>query len=222
MGNQQMLRAVLYFELERACPLSETTDNWDEPFTVTQEEVIDDEYIKFVIEVGDKRDLFVDRFERAPEVSHVEAIDESRLLITKQSCGALPVIRGNHGMLQGWDKVQGSLRVFDVVIFRREDLRRIVADLREIGRVKIEQLTPYEAPAATLTSRQAEVLQVALDAGYFDWPREVDAETLAERLDIAHSTLLEHLRKAEKKLLEESLSVTPRGPVSSSEREFLV
>jgi predicted DNA binding protein len=222
MRNQQMLRAVLYFELERPCPLSEMTDNWDEPFTVTQEEVIDDEYIKFVIEVGEKRDLFVDRFERAPEVSHVEAIDETRLLITKQSCGALPVIRGNHGMLQGWDQVQGSLRVFDVVIFRREDLRRIVADLREIGRVKIEQLTPYEAPAATLTSRQAEVLQVALDAGYFDWPREVDAETLAERLDIAHSTLLEHLRKAEKKLLEESLSATPRGPVSSSEREFLV
>jgi len=217
-----MLRAVLYFELERACPLSEMTDHWDEPFTVTQEEVIDDEYIKFVIEVGDKLDLFVDRFERAPEVAHVEAIDDTRLLITKQSCGALPVIRGNHGMLQGWDQVHGSLRVFDVVIFRREDLRRIVADLREIGHVKIEQLTPYEAPAATLTSRQAEVLRLALDAGYFDWPREVDAESLAEQLDIAHSTLLEHLRKAEKKLLEESLSATPRGPVSAGEREFSV
>lgn len=218
-----MLRAKLYFELHKECPLSETTRQWDEPFIVTQEEVIDDEYITFVIDTGGRQDLFLERFEEAPEVSQVETVDEDRLLITKRSCGALPIIRGNHGMLHGWDRVHGSQRVFDVVVFRREDLRRIVRDLRTIGQVRLGKLTPYEEPVTSLSPRQEEVLQAALDAGYFDWPREIDAKSLAGRLGIAHSTLLEHLRKAEKKLLKDALNLdVPRGMASLQEREFML
>ncbi len=56
-----------------------------------------------------------------------------------------------------------------------------------------------------LTDRQHEVLQVAYHSGYFDWPRATDGETLADTLDIAQSTMLQHLRTAERKLLTEIL-----------------
>ncbi len=57
-----------------------------------------------------------------------------------------------------------------------------------------------------LTDRQREALRMAFHAGYFDWPRSADAETVAAEIGIAQSTLSQHLRAAERKLLEELFS----------------
>jgi len=46
-----------------------------------------------------------------------------------------------------------------------------------------------------LTDRQRAVLRAAYYSGYYEWPRETDAEGLADSLDIATTTLLQHLRK---------------------------
>ena len=57
-----------------------------------------------------------------------------------------------------------------------------------------------------LTDRQRESLRMAFHAGYFDWPRSADADTVAAEIGIAQSTLSQHLRTAERKLLEELFS----------------
>ena len=54
---------------------------------------------------------------------------------------------------------------------------------------------------ADLTERQREALEAAYRAGYFEWPRDSDAEEVAEALDISSPTLHSHLRKAERSLL---------------------
>lgn len=53
-----------------------------------------------------------------------------------------------------------------------------------------------------LSERQREVFEFARDRGYYSWPRELSATDLAEELDISKATVLEHLRKAESKLLD--------------------
>jgi predicted DNA binding protein len=60
----------------------------------------------------------------------------------------------------------------------------------------------------TLSNRQREVFLLARKRGYYHWPREVSAGELAEELGITKSTLLEHLRKAEAKLLDPEQSVS--------------
>jgi len=52
-----------------------------------------------------------------------------------------------------------------------------------------------------LSERQREVFELAQREGYYMWPRECSASDLAEALDISKTTLLEHLRKAESKIL---------------------
>ena len=52
-----------------------------------------------------------------------------------------------------------------------------------------------------LTDRQAQALEVAYRAGYFEWPREHTAEEVAERMDITSATFHNHLRKAEQTLI---------------------
>jgi hypothetical protein len=51
-----------------------------------------------------------------------------------------------------------------------------------------------------LTARQERAMRLALELGYFDYPRRADLGKLAERLGVGRSTALELLRKATAKL----------------------
>ncbi|WP_415380659.1 PAS domain-containing protein [Halosimplex sp. TS25] len=53
-----------------------------------------------------------------------------------------------------------------------------------------------------LTDRQRAVLKTAYYNGYYEWPRDADSEDLADSLDIASTTLLQHLRKGHRRILE--------------------
>ncbi|MFC7026450.1 helix-turn-helix domain-containing protein [Halomicroarcula sp. GCM10025324] len=52
-----------------------------------------------------------------------------------------------------------------------------------------------------LTDRQREVLETAVQMGYFEYPKGANAGEVAEALDITVSTFAEHLAAAETKLL---------------------
>lgn len=52
-----------------------------------------------------------------------------------------------------------------------------------------------------LSESQREAFELARNNGYYAWPRGISTRELAEKLDISKTTLLEHLRKAEAKLL---------------------
>jgi predicted DNA binding protein len=56
-----------------------------------------------------------------------------------------------------------------------------------------------------LTVRQREAFLLARSWGYYEYPRETTARELAAELGISKTTLLEHLRKAEAKLLTGSI-----------------
>jgi len=52
-----------------------------------------------------------------------------------------------------------------------------------------------------LTGKQRKAVIAAYALGYYDIPKKIGLVQLAERLDLAHSTLDMHLRKAERRLL---------------------
>ncbi len=62
---------------------------------------------------------------------------------------------------------------------------------------------------SSLTGRQFTALQKAYYADYFEWPRNVSGEELAESMDISRSTFHQHLRAAQRKLLDELFAKTP-------------
>ena len=71
--------------------------------------------------------------------------------------------------------------------------------------LRILGLAPLEprlkSHLSRLTSKQRRVLLTAYGLGYYDIPRRTSSEELARDLKVDTSTLLEHLRKAEKKIL---------------------
>ena len=57
-----------------------------------------------------------------------------------------------------------------------------------------------------LTGRQEEILSIAFESGYFDFPKKTGLKELAARTGVKESTLAEILRRGQKKVLREYLS----------------
>lgn len=59
------------------------------------------------------------------------------------------------------------------------------------------------SPMMSLTEKQRHTLMSAYKLGYYDVPRRMDSEGVAKALELDKSTVVEHLRKAEKRLLKQ-------------------
>jgi predicted DNA binding protein len=69
-----------------------------------------------------------------------------------------------------------------------------------------------------LTTEQYEAVTTALDAGYYQVPREAAARDLAGELDISHQALSERLRRGHGNLVENALTVDGKREIDA-ERE---
>jgi len=61
----------------------------------------------------------------------------------------------------------------------------------------------HAALADRFTDRQKTALRMAYLGGFFDWPRGIDGNDLAEAMDISRPTYHQHLRAAQRKVFEE-------------------
>lgn len=79
--------------------------------------------------------------------------------------------------------------------------------------LELKRTQPYVTPlfgqrqfrqtaSDTLSDRQAEILELANETGYYEWPRESTAAELADRAEVSEPTLHKHLRAAEQAVVE--------------------
>lgn len=87
--------------------------------------------------------------------------------------------------------------------FRELYARTVDAATLDVEVVETGQYDPDVADFARgLTPRQQEVLQAAVDVGYYSEPREATHEDVAEAVGIAPSTVGTHLRRIEARVFE--------------------
>jgi predicted DNA binding protein len=59
---------------------------------------------------------------------------------------------------------------------------------------------------AVLTDKQREVMVAAFQNGYYDYPKKISSKQLCRKVSIAKPTLLQHMRKAEGRILREIMT----------------
>ena len=74
--------------------------------------------------------------------------------------------------------------------------------------VRIREMDEEPTGRFGLTDEQYRALTIAWEEGYFDVPRAVQLEDLAEDLDISHQSLSERIRRAHANLIEETLGIS--------------
>jgi predicted DNA binding protein len=103
---------------------------------------------------------------------------------------------------------------FRVIAFRHEGITKLVTKLHKAGfKVEILRKTPFDGYMASsltlstdtlfssLTNKQMDALLTAYAQGYFRFPRGTDLQTIASKEKIGRTTFLEHLKKAENKII---------------------
>ena len=93
----------------------------------------------------------------------------------------------------------GAIEV--TVIGEETDIRDAIPEIPGGVRANVERTGEYQPQLerlfTELTSRQQEILQTAIEMGYYEEPRQSTYEDLAGELDCTATTVGEHLRKIE-------------------------
>jgi predicted DNA binding protein len=101
-------------------------------------------------------------------------------------------------------------RIHGHIVGAPDTLQSTIDELPEEVPVQIDAIQPFPSaevnPATTLSDRQQEALQVAIELGYYDTPREATHADVAAELDCAPNTASEHLQKGEAKLVRAGIA----------------
>lgn len=144
-----------------------------------------------------------------PECSHLEVKDDFVIMNTRQPLFAAPV----------YDPL--IFRPVPIIINSRE--RKHTWTLASFDRSRLEQVFAFakkkysaqivffrqqKLPTVSimsflpsLTKKQKLVMEAAINAGYYDYPRNAKLKGLAKAMGISYSTFQAHLRKAEGRLI---------------------
>lgn len=107
-------------------------------------------------------------------------------------------------------RVYGGHEYWTVVVAAsRVEIRESLDEIRSEmdAEIKVEGMksgqtgTVQATQSERLSERQREVFELARSEGYYTWPRGISASELATQLDVSKTTFLEHLRKAEAKII---------------------
>ena len=77
---------------------------------------------------------------------------------------------------------------------------------RQIPRPQDPMIDIRKSLSEELTDRQQAALEAAYHQGYFEWPRDTNGQEMADSLGIAPPTFSQHLRRAEKAVVESVFS----------------
>ena len=96
-------------------------------------------------------------------------------------------------------------RMILTVVGDADDLQALLEDLPTEFELTVEEVGDYDRRYATistsLTDRQLEAIEIAVDLGYYAVPWDASLKAVADELDCAESTASNHLRKAEARVM---------------------
>lgn len=130
-------------------------------------------------------------------------LDSHRIMgaITTQYCPVCSTLSDLNCSLLSAVTTEGGKMEWKLLVSGDDTLKKVTDRLssRGVG-FKMLEVTRLQSKAE-LTARQEQIVKMALEMGYFEFPKKIRLEELSRRLGISAGTLSEILRRAEKHVL---------------------
>ena len=207
------------------CPATELTERFPDVFArILSTNVYDAKKASVVMWAGSPEPTEIDRFLRFWKMH--AAVDKFRVAsgrthdavfdvrMTSPSRWVTGIVVDNGGIFSTPVPVRDGLETWNIILPNKERANPLFSELGAVGIVKIHKVKPIDISKLLtvdsmaqpdLTRRQMHVLRTAFECGYFESPRKIGSRELAAQIGLAQSTVLEHLRKAQAKLIEAAL-----------------
>jgi predicted DNA binding protein len=141
---------------------------------------------------GDNRWMAVSQFEPTEAVRRSLELQRESLLVVETP---IQITSDNHLKIT----YLGTDETFSKLYEYADEMEQLSFDILKMG--------DYDADKSSfnriITSRQKEVLETAVDLGYYRDPRQASLEEIGEVVGISPGTVGEHLRKAEERVFTE-------------------
>jgi len=96
------------------------------------------------------------------------------------------------------------------VIGDQQSLQWFIEGIKKIGIIKqtsfVKPIYQGNNLLSCLTDKQRNIILKANEMGYYDYPRKINSERLANKIGLGRATVVEHLRKAEKRIMKQILT----------------
>ncbi len=100
--------------------------------------------------------------------------------------------------------IQDGIETEKLFGFSKKALMNSLNKIKEEREIKIVSVQPFAG--YELTSKEQELLNLAIKRGYYELPRKTYIIDLANELDLKKSTIADRLRRIEKKIIQEYYS----------------
>ncbi len=102
-------------------------------------------------------------------------------------------------------------QIWEMASWKKEVLQKVIVVSREF-QGKLLKLTQEKVGNVSLvgfkpelTAKQQTAYELAIENGYYEYPRETELKVLAKKMGVSYATYQAHLRKAERALLSRRL-----------------
>jgi predicted DNA binding protein len=173
-----------------------------------------DEWLNMLFEYDGERPAVEARLDMLPkplDYQLTESADNVFVYLTWQPRG---IIQGLVDALYDFDilvdypiKVNIQDELFVTLVGTDDAVRELLQTDFPVVTLEVIRKGPYKPQTeyllSQLTPRQQDVLQTAVDLGYYDDPREADYEDIANEMDLSSGTVGYHIRNIETAIFSE-------------------
>ncbi|MCX8153489.1 MAG: helix-turn-helix domain-containing protein [Candidatus Bathyarchaeota archaeon] len=129
---------------------------------------------------------------------------KSSLWFESEGCDVCSTILAHGAFLLSGKSIEEQMVMYSFIVPSFEDYTSIISDLEEAGyKVNVLRRGSFEAKNGVLTKKQEKIFWLALQSGFFDYPRKIGLSELAAKLGVRPATLSEIIRRGTKRLLKQ-------------------
>lgn len=101
-----------------------------------------------------------------------------------------------------------GFEIYHVASWKRDELMKFFKLLEKLRKAELLKLSEERMDNISimkilpkLTDKQKRALELAVENGYYDYPKKIELKKLAKLVGVSYSTYQAHLRKAERKVI---------------------